>query len=100
MLLTLHERERLMIYTAAKLAQERRERGLKLNLPEATAIITSFLLEGARNGRTVADLMDAGRGVLGPDDVMEGIPEMLGQLQVEATFPDGTKLITVTGPIS
>lgn len=100
MLLTLHERERLMIYTAAKLAQERRERGLKLNLPEATAIITSFLLEGARDGRTVADLMDAGRDVLGRDDVMEGIPEMLGQLQVEATFPDGTKLITVTGPIS
>jgi urease subunit gamma len=63
-------------------------------------VITSFLLEGARDGRTVADLMDAGRGVLGRDDVMEGVPEMLGQLQVEATFPDGTKLITVTEPIS
>jgi urease subunit gamma len=100
MLLTLHERERLMIYTAAKLAQERRERGLKLNLPEATALITSFLLEGARDGRTVTDLMEAGRGVLGRDDVMEGVPEMLAQLQVEATFPDGTKLITVTAPIS
>lgn len=100
MLLSLHERERLMIYTAAKLAQERRDRGLKLNLPEATALITSFLLEGARDGRTVQDLMDAGRDVLGRDDVMEGVPEMLGQLQVEATFPDGTKLITVTGPIS
>jgi urease subunit gamma len=100
MLLTLHERERLMIYTAAKLAEERRARGLKLNLPEATALITSFLLEGARDGRTVSDLMDAGRRVLGRDDVMEGVPEMLGQLQVEATFPDGTKLITVTGPIS
>ncbi|MEO6020714.1 MAG: urease subunit gamma [Knoellia sp.] len=100
MLLTLHERERLMIYTAAKLAEERRGRGLKLNLPEATALITSFLLEGARDGRTVSDLMDAGRRVLSRDDVMEGVPELLGQLQVEATFPDGTKLITVTGPIS
>lgn len=100
MLLTLHERERLMIYTAAKLAAERRERGLKLNLPEATAIITSFLLEGARDGRSVADLMAAGRDVLARDDVMEGVLEMLGQLQVEATFPDGTKLITVTGPIA
>jgi urease subunit gamma len=99
MLLTLHERERLMIYTAAKLAQERRERGLKLNLPEATALITSFLLEGARDGRTVTDLMEAGRSTLTRDDVMEGVPEMLGQLQVEATFPDGTKLITLTGPI-
>ncbi|HXT46288.1 MAG TPA: urease subunit gamma [Pseudonocardiaceae bacterium] len=100
MLLTLHERERLMIYTAAKLAVERRDRGVKLNLPEATALITSFLLEGARDGRTVADLMDAGRDVLRRDEVMEGVPEMLGQLQVEATFPDGTKLITVTAPIS
>jgi urease subunit gamma len=100
MLLSLHERERLMIWTASKLAAERRERGLKLNLPEASAIITSFLLEGARDGRTVTDLMEAGRSVLGRDDVMEGVPEMLAQLQVEATFPDGTKLITVTAPIS
>ncbi|MFJ5894471.1 urease subunit gamma [Streptomyces sp. NPDC093064] len=99
MLLTLHERERLMIYTAAKLALERKVRGLKLNLPEATAVITSFLLEGARDGRTVTELMESGRAVLGRDDVMEGVPEMLGQVQVEATFPDGTKLITVTGPI-
>jgi urease subunit gamma len=99
MLLSLHERERLLIYTAAKLATERKERGLKLNLPEATAIITSFLLEGARDGRTVTELMDAGRQVIGRDDVMEGVPEMLAQLQVEATFPDGTKLITVTEPI-
>jgi urease subunit gamma len=99
MLLSLHERERLMIYTAAKLAQERRERGVKLNLPEATALITSYLLEGARDGRTVTDLMESGRTVLTRDDGMEGIPEMLGQLQVEATFPDGTKLITLTGPI-
>lgn len=100
MLLTLHERERLLVYTAAKLAAERRERGLKLNLPEATAVITSFLLEGARDGRSVTDLMDAGRDVLSRDDVMEGVPELLAQLQVEATFPDGTKLITVTEPIS
>jgi urease subunit gamma len=100
MLLSVHERERLMIYTAAKLAQERQGRGLKLNLPEATALITSFLLEGARDGRTVTDLMDAGRRVLGRDDVMEGVPEMLGQLHIEAPFPDGTMLITVTGPFS
>ena len=100
MLLTLHERERLMIYTAAKLAEERKMRGLKLNLPEATALITSFLVEGARDGRTVTDLMEAGRNVLARGDVMEGVPEMLGQLQVEATFPDGTELITVTGPIA
>lgn len=99
MLWTPHERERLLIYTAAKLAAERKGRGLKLNLPEATALITSFLLEGARDGRSVTDLMDAGRGVLTRDDVMEGVPEMMAQLQVEATFPDGTKLITVTEPI-
>lgn len=99
MLLSAHERERLMIYTAAKLAQERRDRGLKLNVPEATALLTSFLLEGARDGRTVGELMEAGRGVLARDDVLEGVPEMLGQLQVEATFPDGTNLITLTGPI-
>ena len=99
MLLSLHERERLMIYTAAKLAAERRERGVRLNLPEATALLTSFLLEGARDGRTVTDLMSAGRDVLTRDDVMEGVPEMLAQVQVEATFPDGTKLVTVTAPI-
>jgi urease subunit gamma len=99
MLLTLHERERLLVYTAAKLAEERRGRGLKLNLPEATALITSFLLEGARDGRSVTDLMEAGRHVLARDEVMEGVPEMLEQVQVEATFPDGTKLITVIGPI-
>jgi urease subunit gamma len=78
----------------------RRDRGLKLNLPEATALITSFLLEGAWDGRMVSDLMDAGRHVLTRDQVMEGVPEMLGQLQIEATFPDGTKLITVTAPIA
>lgn len=99
MQLTRHERERLLIYTAAKLATERKERGLKLNLPEATAIITSFLLEGARDGRLVTDLMEAGRTVLSRDDVMEGVPEMLAQVQVEATFPDGTKLVTLHRPI-
>lgn len=100
MLLSPHEQEKLMIWSAAKLADERRARGVKLNLPEATALITSFLIEGAREGRTVADLMESGRQVIRSDEVMEGVPEMLGQLQVEATFPDGTKLITVTGPIS
>jgi urease subunit gamma len=99
-LLSLHERERLLIYTAAKLALERRDRGVTLNLPEATAVITSFLLEGARDGRSVTDLMETGRSVLGRDDVMEGVPEMLEQVQVEATFPDGTKLVTVTEPVS
>ncbi|SMX93082.1 urease subunit gamma [Brevibacterium sp. 239c] len=88
-----------MIYTAGKLALERKERGLKLNLSEATAVITSYLLEGARDGSSVADLMESGRHVLSRDDVMEGVPEMLTQVQVEATFPDGTKLVTVTGPL-
>lgn len=99
MFLSMHEQERLMVYTAGKLALERKERGLKLNLPEATAIITSFLLEGARNGESVADLMESGRHVLSREDVMEGVPEMLAQVQVEATFPDGTKLVTVTEPV-
>jgi urease subunit gamma len=100
MLLSPHEQERLMIWSAARLAGERRERGLRLNLPEATALITFFLMEGARDGRTVTDLMESGRQVLRRDEVMEGVPEMLTQLQVEATFPDGTKLITVTAPIA
>lgn len=99
MFINTHEQERLMIYTASKLAWERRHRGLKLNLPEATAIISSALYEGARDGRSVADLMDEGRHILSRDDVMEGVPEMLAQVQIEATFPDGTKLVTVTGPI-
>ena len=99
MYLSLHEQERLMIYTASKLAWERRERGLRLNLPEATAVISSALYEGARDGRSVADLMEFGRTVLTREDVMDGVPEMLAQVQIEATFPDGTKLVTVTGPI-
>lgn len=99
MFLSMHEQERLMIYLASKLAWERRERGLALNLPEATAVISSALYEGARDGRTVADLMEYGRHVLTRDDVMDGVAEMLAQVQIEATFPDGTKLVTVTGPI-
>ena len=97
--LTPHEQERLLISYAADLAQRRRDRGLRLNYPEAVAVLTSFLLEGARDGRRVADLMQAGREVLGRDDVMDGVPEMLQEVQVEATFPDGTKLVTVHHPI-
>ncbi|PWJ52920.1 urease subunit gamma [Quadrisphaera granulorum] len=88
-----------MLSYAADLARRRRERGLRLNHPEAVAVISSFLLEGARDGRTVADLMSAGRGVLTREDVMDGVPEMLHEVQVEATFPDGTKLVTVHEPI-
>ena len=87
------------MHVAAGLARERRARGLRLNQPEAVAVLTSFVLEGARDGRRVADLMEAGRGVLGRDDVMEGVPEMIPEVQVEATFPDGTKLVTVHQPI-
>ena len=88
-----------MIHVAAELAWKRRGRGLRLNYPEAVAVITAFLLEGARDGRTVADLMAAGRAVLTRDDVLDGVAEMLAEVQVEATFPDGTKLVTVHGPI-
>jgi urease subunit gamma len=97
--LTRHEQERLLIHVAADVAQRRKDRGLKLNYPEAVAILTAFLLEGARDGRTVVDLMEAGRHVLGRGDVLEGVPEMLKEVQVEATFPDGTKLVTVHHPI-
>lgn len=99
MLLSLREREHLLISVAADLALKRKDRGLKLNLPEATAVIASSLLEGARDGETKADLQDRARGLLTSDDVMEGVPEMLAQVHVEATFPDGTKLITVPQPI-
>jgi urease subunit gamma len=94
-----HEQERLLISYAAELAARRRARGLRLNHPEAVAVITSYLLEGARDGRSVADLMDSGRTVLSRDDVLDGVPEMLEEVQVEATFPDGTKLVTVHRPI-
>jgi urease subunit gamma len=97
--LTPHEQERLLIHVAAGLARERQARGLKLNHPEAVAVLTSFVLEGARDGRPVADLMEAGRHVLGRDEVMEGVPDMIPEVQVEATFPDGTKLVTVHQPI-
>ncbi|MFG3396206.1 urease subunit gamma [Streptomyces parvus] len=99
MQLTPHEQERLLIHVAADVAEKRRARGLKLNRPEAVALITAHLLEGARDGRTVAELMASGRKLLTRDDVMEGIPEMLHDVQVEATFPDGTKLVTVHDPI-
>jgi urease subunit gamma len=98
-LITPHEQERLLIHVAAGLARDRRGRGLRLNHPEATAIIAAYVLEGARDGRGVADLMEAGRTVLTREDVMEGIPEMLESVQIEATFPDGTKLVTVHRPI-
>nr|WP_275941979.1 urease subunit gamma [Nocardia cerradoensis] len=94
-----HEQERLMLSYAAELARRRQARGLKLNHPEAVAIITDHVLEGARDGRTVAELMSSGRAVLTRDDVMAGVPEMIPDVQVEATFPDGTKLVTVHHPI-
>jgi urease subunit gamma len=98
-LISPHEQERLMLHVAAGLARERQARGLRLNYPEATAVIAAYVLEGARDGRSVADLMEAGRHVLAAGDVMEGVPEMLESVQVEATFPDGTKLVTVHRPI-
>jgi urease subunit gamma len=97
--LTKREQERLLIQVAADVAERRRARGLRLNYPEAVAVITVFLMEGARDGRTVVDLMDAGCQVLTRDDVLDGVPEMLKEVQVEATFPDGTKLVTVHHPI-
>ena len=99
MLISPHEQERLLIHVAAGLARDRRARGLRLNHPEATAIIAAYVLEGARDGRGVAELMEAGREVLTREDVMEGVPEMLDSVQIEATFPDGTKLVTVHRPI-
>ena len=99
MRLTEHERERLLITVAADVAERRRGRGLKLNYPEAVAILTSFVLEGARDGQAVAELMSSGREVLRRDDVLPGVAEMLDSVQVEATFPDGTKLVTVHDPI-
>ena len=100
MRLTPHEQDRLLISYAADLARRRQARGLLLNHPEAVAVITDHLLEGARDGRTVAELMVRGRYVLAREQVMEGVPEMLHDVQVEATFPDGTKLVTVHNPIS
>lgn len=99
MRITPHEQERLMVSVAAMVARDRRDRGLRLNHPEAVALLSSWVLEGARDGRSVADLMAAGRSVLSRDDVMEGVPEMIPEVQVEATFPDGTKLVTIHEPI-
>ena len=97
--LTPREIEKLLIFTAADVARRRRGRGLKLNYPEAVALITAEILEGVRDGRAVADLMQYGATILSRDDVMEGVPEMVHEVQVEGTFPDGTKLITVHDPI-
>ena len=93
------EKDKLLLFTAAMLAQQRKDRGVKLNHPEAVAYISAAILEGARDGRSVADLMSYGGELLFRDDVMEGIPEMIHEVQVEATFPDGTKLVTVHNPI-
>jgi urease gamma subunit len=99
MRLTEREIDKLLIFTAAEVARRRRSRGLKLNHPEAVAIITAEVLEGIRDGRTVAELMTLGMKVLTRDDVMDGVPEMIKEIQVEGTFPDGTKLVTVHDPI-
>ena len=93
------EKDKLLLFTAALLAERRKARGLKLNYPEAVAFISAAILEGARDGRTVADLMAEGTRILGADDVMEGVAELITEVQVEATFPDGTKLVTVHQPI-
>jgi len=97
--LTPREKDKLLIFTAALLAERRKERGVKLNYPEVVALISAAVMEGARDGRSVAELMDFGRTLLTRDDVMEGIAEMVHDVQVEATFPDGTNLVTVHNPI-
>ena len=97
--LTPREKDKMLIFTAGLVAERRKARGLKLNYPEAVAFISAAILEGARDGRTVSDLMGYGTTLLTRDDVMEGVPEMIPELQVEATFPDGTKLVTVHHPI-
>jgi urease subunit gamma len=97
--LTPREKDKLLLFTASLVAERRRARGLKLNYPEAVALISAAIIEGARDGRTVADLMSYGRSILTREEVMDGIPEMIPDIQVEATFPDGTKLITVHQPI-
>ena len=97
--LTPREKDKLLVFTAALLAERRKARGLKLNYPESIALITAAIMEGARDGRTVAELMSYGTTLLRREDVMEGVPEMIPEIQVEATFPDGTKLVTVHHPI-
>jgi urease subunit gamma len=98
--LTPREKDKLLIFTAALLAERRKGRGLKLNYPEAVAFLSAAIMEGARDGRTVAELMSHGTTLLKRGDVMEGVPEMITEIQVEATFPDGTKLVTVHHPIA
>ena len=98
--LTPREKDKLLLFTAALLAERRKARGLKLNVPESIALISAAILEGARDGKTVAQLMSEGKTVLARDEVMEGVPEMIPEIQVEATFPDGTKLVTVHQPIA
>jgi urease subunit gamma len=98
--LTPREKDKLLIFTAALLAERRRARGLKLNYPEAVALITAAIMEGARDGRSVAELMSEGTRILARADVMDGVPELIPEIQVEATFPDGSKLVTVHHPIS
>jgi urease gamma subunit len=97
--LTPREQDKLLVFVAAEVARRRRARGLKLNHPEAVALITAEILEGIRDGRTVSELMAAGLAILGRDDVMDGVPEMVEEVQVEGTFPDGTKLVTIHQPI-
>ena len=97
--LTPREKDKLLIFTAALVAERRKAKGLKLNYPESVALISAEILEGAREGKTVAELMSAGRSILTVEDVMEGIADMVEEVQVEATFPDGTKLVTVHHPI-
>src|SRR3982751_6636481 len=97
--LTPREKDKLLVAMAANVARRRLDRGVKLNYPEPIALITDFVVEGARDGRSVADLMQAGAGVISRDQVMQGVPEMIHDVQVEATFPDGTKLVTVHHPI-
>jgi len=97
--LTPREKDKLLIFTAALLAERRKARGLKLNYPEAVAFLSAAVMEGARDGKTVAQMMKEGRELLTRDDVMDGVPEMIPDIQVEATFPDGTKLVTVHQPI-
>jgi urease subunit gamma len=98
--ITPREQEKLLIYVAAEVARKRQQRGLKLNYPEAMAILTAEILEAARDGKSVAEIMTFGKRILSPDDVMDGIAEMIHEVQVEATFPDGTKLVTVHDPIA
>ncbi len=98
--LTPREKDKLLLFTAGLLAERRKARGLRLNVPESIAFISCYILEGARDGKTVAQLMSDGKTVLGRDEVMDGVPEIVSEIQVEATFPDGTKLVTVHQPIA